>query len=63
MSWKIKTRNLFDPSGVCNGMADLAASTWSLAEDETALVSAVQAGSDQAFDRPAGHSVPSSAQA
>ncbi len=45
-----KAGNLFRWSGVCNGMADLAASPWSLAE-EVALVSAAQAGSPEAFDR------------
>jgi RNA polymerase sigma-70 factor (ECF subfamily) len=43
--------NLSDTNGVYADMADLAASPWSLAEEDVALVSAVRAGSEEAFDR------------
>jgi RNA polymerase sigma-70 factor (ECF subfamily) len=47
----MSTGNLSDAIGVYKDMADLAASTWSMAEEDVALVSAVRAGSEEAFDR------------
>jgi RNA polymerase sigma-70 factor, ECF subfamily len=45
------TGNLSDTAGVYHDMADLAASPWSMGEEDVALVSAVRAGSEEAFDR------------
>jgi len=47
----MSTGNLSDAAGVYEGMADLAAGPWSMAEEDVALVSAVRAGSEEAFDR------------
>jgi RNA polymerase sigma-70 factor (ECF subfamily) len=46
----MKVGNLLETSGVCTNMAGLATTPWSLAEEETALVSAVRAGSQEAFE-------------
>jgi len=47
----MSTGNLSDACGVYDHMADLAASPWSMAEEDVALVSAVRAGNQEAFDR------------
>jgi RNA polymerase sigma-70 factor (ECF subfamily) len=43
--------NFLPPGGVCNGVADLVASPWPLAEEDAELLSAVRTGSEEAFDR------------
>jgi RNA polymerase sigma-70 factor (ECF subfamily) len=55
METGMPTGNLSGASGVYVNMADLAASTWSMAEEDVALVSAVRAGSEEAFDRLLSH--------
>jgi RNA polymerase sigma-70 factor (ECF subfamily) len=50
----MSTGNLSDATGVYQDMADLA-SPWSMAEEDVALVSAVRAGSEEAFDRLLSH--------
>ncbi len=47
----MSTGNISDTCGVYQDMADLAASPWSMADKDSALVSAVRAGSGEAFDR------------